>query len=134
MNIENGLGTIKINNTLYAKVIYQAVSLTDNEMFMSAATPKILATKDRKGSTTFLSQNIEVTETDDEIDIVFYVIAKFGTSISKNAGLILQNVIEDLSHAFPNHSIHVKMKVIGVKSKNIARRDLEFVTSYEPER
>lgn len=128
---ENSIGQIKINKTLFARTIYNAICLTNDEIYMANENAKIIGTKNKKGSTNNLASKIVVLENEDTIDITFYVVFKFGTSIKSNAEIILNDIIDKLSNGFKGKNISLTMLVVGVKSKEIAKRDLVFKKSYE---
>lgn len=70
---------------------------------------------------------ITIEEGDEGYDIVVYIVVRFGTSISKVSNKILDNIYKNLESAFNIVPDSVKVIVTGVQSKDIARRNIEFI-------
>ena len=131
MNIENNLGKIKVNNTLFSKIIFDAISNVNDELFLCDQNLKIYSSNNKNKFNSF-SNEIIVHSFDKSIDVTFFTIMAFGYSINKNSELILSYIIDELKPMFMDFKITIHMRVIGIKSKEIKKRDLEFVKSYEP--
>ena len=61
----------------------------------------------------------------------FFVIMTFGASIKDNCTAVLDSLEKQMKTMLPDKSGQIVLKIVGVKSKKIARRDIEIVREYE---
>ena len=92
---------------------------------------KILGGIDQKVSIGELSSNIIIKETKDSYNLKFFVIMSFGASIKKNCTIILDSIESQMKKMFPDKKGQIVIKIVGVKSKKIAERNMEIVREYE---
>ena len=122
----NEKGTIKINKHIFGKLVWDAVGLTEGKVFSASEKGKQLTgiggSRPAPGE---IADHMTVHELEGSIDLEFCVILSFGTSIQKNSELILNYMEESLKVMFPNQKGRILMKIVGVKSKQIAPRDIE---------
>lgn len=124
-------GKIKLNDNIFAKAVLSAVSKTQGRVFCASERGKILGGIDQKVSAGELASNIIIDEDKDGYCLRFFVITSFGASIRKNCTEILDDLEHQLKIMFPDKAGKIILKIVGVKSKNIARRNIDVVRKYE---
>ena len=122
----NEKGTIKINKHIFSKIVWDAVGLTEGKVFSASEKGKLLTgiggSRPAHGE---VADHMTVSESDGTLNIEFFVIMSFGASIQKNTELSLDYVEQKLKVMFPGQSGRILLRVVGVKSKQIALRDIE---------
>lgn len=124
------LGKITINNSVISKEIIKAASKVDDKVFLSNDRGKLLGNPKRVGTGEF-GNNILIEEKEESIHVLFYIVIKFGASIGNCTKVILDELEQSLKTLFPNQNGIITINIIGVKSKNIAPRDIEVKRKYE---
>lgn len=133
---DTDLGRITVSNKLFAGMIEQAFVQEDCKDLIWPSTRKgKLIVPGSKNSLAEIGTAIEVERSLDEkrIDITLPVITRFGASISALTERVcdyIAAVTEEKSGYKPNV---IKVIVTGVKSRNMARRNLEVIKTYEAE-
>ncbi len=130
---ETELGTISISNLLFAQVIAESfrIEACKGKVWPAAKKGRQIGSE-KKFNLSEFANAIEIEESpyDGRIDIEFSIIIKFGVSISgvcEAAANYIANRIEEKQGKKPHQ---IKIKVTGVKSKQIAKRNLEVVKRY----
>ena len=133
---ETELGTITISNLLFAQIIADSFKIESctGKVWPSTKKGRQIGSDGKYNLSEFAS-NIEVERSlyGESVDIEFNIIVKFGTSI--------RNITDDISDYVagviykkqgkkPNQ---IKIRIAGVKSRQVARRNLEVVKKYESE-
>ncbi len=127
----NDNGIIKINTAIFTKLILKSVSKMRNKAFLASEKGKLLGGLDKKISHSELLSHINLKNEEETYCIEFYIITEFGTSIKEITGGILDYLEEELKIMFPKNNLRLTLKVVGVKSKKIAERDITFNRYYE---
>ncbi len=131
---ETGLGKITVDNKLFAGLIEEALQSEEclDLIWLSSRKGKLIATGDGENFSEIASAiEIDGNPEESSIDMTIPVIIKFGTSISRITDKfcdILSEKMKEKSDAFPRT---IKIIVTGVKSRNIAKRNLEIIKEYE---
>ena len=127
----NDKGTMKINKHIFGRMVYDAVGLTEGKAFSASSRGKLLTgiggSRPAPGE---IADNMIIMEMDDVLYMELYIIMSIGASIQKNTQMILDYMEEQLKSCFPKQGGRIILKVVGVKSKQIARRDIEVVRSW----
>lgn len=124
-------GKIKLNDNIFSKAVLAAVSKTEGKVFYASERGKILGGIDQKVSPGELASNIIISEDAKHYLLKFFVIMSFGASIKKNCTEVLDNLEKQIRTMFPDKGCKIILKIVGVKSKNIAKRNIEIVREYE---
>lgn len=133
LTVKTNLGNIIVNSNIIAKVLIRAVAKTDNKLFLSNSKGKILgaATKLSAGD---MTGNFVMSETDGKYHLDFYAVIRFGASISGVSKIVLDYVEEKLREMFPDKGAKITLHIVGIKSKQIAARNIEVKREYEASR
>lgn len=122
----NDRGIIKINKHVFGRLIWDAVGLTEGKAFSASEKGKLLTgiggSRPAPGE---LADHMMIREQDDIIEMEFCIIMSFGASIQKYTSLILDYLETELKAMFPWQKGRIVLRVVGVKSKQIAPRDIE---------
>ena len=124
-------GKIKLNDTIFAKAVLSAVAKTGGKVLCASERGKILGGIDQKVSTGELSSNIFIRETAEGYYLKFFVIMSFGASIKENCTVVLDSLEKQMKTMLPDKQGQIVLKIVGVKSKKIAERNIEIVREYE---
>ncbi len=124
------LGTIAINTNVISKEILNASTKVSEKLFLATEKCKLLGSPKKVGLGE-LSSNIFVEENEGKFCLTFYVIMNFGASIKNTTEIVLDALEESFKTMFPGQAGVITIKIVGVKSKNIAPRDIEVIREYE---
>ena len=104
------IGTIKIADYLFERIIKEGLALTDG-----------------KESLALEMKNISVYDYDGFLKIEFHVVHKFGSSIRNNSKVVLdymEKMIAPMNIAKP---VRIYMMIVAIRSRRIVKRDIEIV-------
>lgn len=127
------LGTIIINTSIISKEVIKASTKVNENIFFATEKGKLLGSPKKVGSSE-LSANILVDEKEGRFNLTLYIIMNFGSSIKKVTESILNDLEESFKQMFPSQPGKITIKIVGVKSKKIAARDIEVIREYEATR
>lgn len=127
------LGTIIVNNNVIAKVVLRAVEKTDGKFMLSSEKGRILGVASRVGVGD-ISGNFNIECSADTYSLKFTGIIKFGSSIKNVTDVILDSIQEEMQVLFPKQKGIITLHIVGVKSKQIALRDIEVKREYDAAR
>lgn len=129
-------GVIKINNSVFTKMISTALSKVEGRGHLANSKGKILGGIDKKLSHGEIFQNIElnVDDINRQIELKLYIVTEFGYSIRECSDRMLDSIEWDLKSMFPGMSGTISLKIVGVRSKKTVLRDIEIVRKYEVNR
>lgn len=139
---ETELGTITVSNVLFAQIIGESFKIeTCADRVWPATRKGRQIGNDAKFSYQEFASHIDVTSAVEEgaenrseknsaINIEFSIIVKFGTSIRKVTDAIADYVADTLYEKQGKRPDRIKIRISGVKSKQIAKRNLEVVKNY----
>lgn len=134
---ETELGTITVSNLLFAQIIADSFKLDEckGKVWPSTKKGKQIGS-DMKFNLSDFAGAIEVEDSasGDGIDIEFNVIVKFGTSIRSVSEAIADEVAKSIEQKHGRKPNRIKIRVAGVKSKQIAKRNLEVIKCYGTEK
>ena len=130
---KTSLGTITINPSVIAREVREAATPVKEKMFFATDKGKLVAPP-MKISSADLSSNMIVEETGDRINVTVHIIMSFGSSIKTVTETIFDGIENSMRALFPQKGGNIKIKIVGVKSKKIALRDIEVVREYEASR
>lgn len=133
---ETNLGTITISNLLFAQLIAECFKLESckNKVWPATKKGRQIGT-DMKFNLSDFASAIEVEETGEDgcMDITFSVIIKFGTSIGAVCEALANGLADNVQQKHGKRPNQIKIHVVGVKSKQIAKRNLEVIKNYGTE-
>ena len=127
------LGTIIINTSIISKEVIKASTKVNESIFFATEKGKLLGLPKKVGSSE-LSANILVDEKEGRFNLTLYIIMNFGSSIKKVTESMLNDLEESFKLMFPSQPGKITIKIVGVKSKKIAARDIEVIREYEATR
>lgn len=117
-------GTIIIDKPVIGKIILEAVEQFDGKVLLSnykgkisGIVPKIGGIDDRN------FMDIEVGE--NGIDIRFYIVIRFGTSINKVTEILIERIKKNIKLITGLEVEKITVVVTGILSKQMVRRNIE---------
>lgn len=127
------LGRIIINPSVISREVRAAATPVKEKMFFATEKGKLVASP-AKISSGELASNLHIEDTGEKINMTFYIIMSFGSSIKNVTETIFDGLEKSLKTMFPSRDGVITIKIVGVKSKNIAPRDIEVTREYEASR
>lgn len=124
------LGSVTVNENVIAKVILRAAEKTDGRLFLSSERRRVLGVASRVGVGD-ISGNFSIEERDNTYFLSFFGIIRFGSSIKIVTEIVLDSIQEEMQQLFPKQKGVISLHIVGVKSKQIAERDIEVKREYE---
>lgn len=127
------LGQITVSNQIFAGILKDAIKSPDCEdkIWLSTKRGKLLS----EASRSYISDIAYVIDVNEDVrdgvlSMDVYVITRFGASIKKVVDSMCSYVAEVITKRHGNHPLCINVHVTGVKSKNIARRELLIIKEY----
>lgn len=133
LNRRTRLGTVTVNDNIIAKIILRAVEKSDGKLLLSSERGRILGVASRVGVGDILG-NFQIQEKENKYFLKFSGIIRFGSSIKNVTENVLDLVQEEMQQFFPTQGGEIILHIVGVKSKQIAERDIEVKREYEAAR
>lgn len=133
---ETNLGTISVSNLFFAQIIAGSFKLETCKGKVWPATKKgrQIGSPAKFNLSEFASAiSVEQSEHQGRMNIECSIIVKFGTSISTICETIADHTAEMVKQRHGDMPYKITIHVTGVKSKQIAKRNLEVVKTYELE-
>lgn len=124
-------GKIKIVNHLFAEIILETAKKIGDRVSLASNEGKLLGGLDKRVSIKELSQAIETSDRADAYQIEFYIITRFGSSISAITNIFFDEIEKYTTGMFSDKPLKVTIRIVGVKSKHIIKRNIEFSKEYE---
>ena len=128
------LGTINVSDLIFAQIIERSLRQTGCRDKVWPATKKGRQIgNDAKVSAADIAREIEVEASSDgsNFELTFNVIIKFGAGIRKITDLLTDYISETVLNKHGRKPDLIRIRIVGVRSKNIAKRNLEVVKRYE---
>lgn len=129
---EDALGSIKLNDSVFAKMLLRALARTEGKAVPASEKGKPLGGMNQKVSAGEAAANLKIYEEAERYCMEFCIIITFGASIQKVTEEILDDLEAQLSQMLPDKGGHLLLRIVGIKSKKIAERNIEVVRDYEP--
>ena len=131
---EDALGNIKLNDTVFARMLLRAIANTNGKAGLASEKGKLLGGMNQKVSASEAASHLNFWEEPERYCMEFQIIITFGASIQRVTEQILNDLAEQLSKLLPDKGRHLVLRIVGIKSKKIAERSIEVVRDYEPAR
>lgn len=130
---ETQLGTISISNLLYAQIIARGFEQEAcRERIWPATRKGRLISGGQKLNLSEFASHIDVDNdfVENSVDLEFSVIVKFGASIRSLTDQLANYVAAAVEEKTGKKPSQIKIKIAGVKSRQVARRNLEVIKRY----
>lgn len=130
------LGKITISDLIFAQIIEKSFKLDDCKDKVWPATLKGRQIgNEQKFNLSDFSHEIEVESSADggNFILTFNVIIRFGSSIKLITNAMSDYIAETVLHRHGKRPEMIKIRVVGVKSKQTAKRNVEVIRRYETE-
>ena len=103
------LGTIKISDNVFERLVKESISLTEGRDNIAVERKPII-----------------VTDREDMLILEFHVVHRFGTSLRQSTKIVLdhlENCIKPLKLGKP---VMIRMMIVAIKARRSVKRDLEY--------
>ena len=112
-DIETKLGDIHFSQSIINKIVEKAIYDCNGNAVL----------QNYKGGIN--AHSIEFIGDEEGYDLKIYIVMKFGASIKKTTGEIIDSIYENAEKILPAVPRNVTVIITGVLSKNIAKRHIE---------
>ena len=133
LNERTSLGLITVNDNVIAKIILRAAEKAEGRLLLSSEKGRVLGVASRVGVGDVLG-NFSIRAEDDRYVLRFSGVILFGSSIRWVSETVLDAVAEELRSFFFFFFGRIILHIVGIKSKQIAVRDIEVMREYEAAR
>lgn len=133
MERKNNLGTIKLNDYIFAQLVQTGIARCGGRAFPASEKGRIIASQAVKSVTSELLSNMKISSTQGRYRLEFHIIMMFGASINETTREILDYIEYELKGLFPDKGAEIVLHIVGVKSKKIAERNIKVIREYEAE-
>ncbi len=116
---KNSTGTIHVSKNVIGSIVADIADKSSNKVILCNSKGKTGFNENK--SMSFLEVNVD----GEDIYIKIYILVKFGTSISRLAGYIIEQVREMLKTTVGIEPKQVSLCIKGVMSRNVSKRDIE---------
>ncbi|MCI8609190.1 MAG: hypothetical protein HFE73_06065 [Firmicutes bacterium] len=119
-------GIMKINRHVFAALVEETLQAAEGKAFAASEKGKLLSSIG--GGTPAageISDHLFVTEADGVLYLEWYIIMSFGASIKQTTKVMLDYAEQELRQMFPHMGGCVRIRIVGVKSRLIAERNIE---------
>lgn len=133
LKVKTDLGIIKVNDGIIARILINSAEKTQGKLMLSAPKAKVLGIASRVGVGDLLG-NFIIEEYEGKYFLTFYGIIRFGAGIKNVTQTVFDSIEEEMRTLFPDKGGVITLKIVGVKSKHMAERDIEVKREYEAAR
>lgn len=132
---ENKLGKISINEDILRKlVIDEIISISNRDyvkkIFLSNPKGKKVSKYNTATGIKF-TFNIDNKTRKSDVEILVYLILKFGTSIKSSTGLIGNSIKTTIEKNIGIDVSKIKFVITGIELKSIVKKELEVIQVYD---
>ncbi len=127
------LGTITVSNLIFAQIIEKSFQQKHCRGRVWPATSKgrQIGNEQKFSLSDFAHEiNVEPSENGDGFELEFSIIIRFGTSIKLVTGIISDYIAETIEKKQGRKPDRIIIKIAGMKSRQIAKRNLEVIKEY----
>lgn len=128
----NEFGKITINDNAIAELVVSEIRNYNNDLYITNSKGK-RTSKVYKSVGGSSATNIDIQYEDDKLFIKIYLIVRFGMSIKKTTDELMENIRSQIKMATGHNPKAITIVVTGVKSKKVARRNIEVTKTYDTE-
>jgi uncharacterized alkaline shock family protein YloU len=125
------IGNININNYAIEKIVIGNILKKKNIITPTNKRGKVIAVKGIRIKPSDYVSAVEIIEYEDKLFIKMYFVIEFGASINKETNKIFDMIEKDFEAIGIQKPTQITAKITGVKSKQIAKRELEVVRRNE---
>lgn len=129
ISVSNETGKLKIDDSIFGDMAKRAIYTVNQEAWLATERGRIL--DDIGLFPSDYSQSFDIEYEEGKVKFTLFIVCAFGKSIKGISTRLLNQLEGELKKTFGEDLLELKVKVIGIKSKEIARRDIEFSRSYE---
>jgi len=113
MEKKNELGTIKVAEYAFEKLVKDAVAMTGDKETIAPG-----------------RNSIVIDEDDLELKIEFNVIHRFGASMYFASQTVLSYLEENLKRLKLGKAVKITMRIVGIRTKKITKQNIEYSVEF----
>lgn len=128
---KNEFGTIKLNDSIFAQIVQTGIAKCGGRAFPASEKGKLLGGQGVKPGIGEITSNIKIKDEEEFYKLEFCIIMSFGASISETTKDILDYAEYEMKGLLPDKKGKIILRIVGIKSKKIAERNIKVVREYE---
>ncbi|MCQ2551075.1 MAG: Asp23/Gls24 family envelope stress response protein [Clostridia bacterium] len=129
--LENESGKIKISENVMGQLAKRAIDTTDGDAWLSNEKGRLIDESITVFvSTTVYSQAVQFEVIDGMLFFTINIICTFGKSLNEVTSAIIKQLERDIPKVFDERLAQIKVIIRGIKSKEIAKREIVFTEEY----
>lgn len=129
--INNEYGKIKLSENLLGQIVRRAILSANGHAWLATPKGKLIDGSNLLVSLQTYAQSVEYQVIDHRLYVTIYVICQFGKSLNSIVGKIFKQLEKDIPNVISIDLAQIEIIVKGIKSKEIAKRDIKFVERYD---
>lgn len=130
--IYNKYGKIKLSENLLGQIARRAIHTSKGQAWLSTSKGKIIDNSiSMLVSTQIYAQSVDCKVVNDKLYLTMYIICEFGKSMNNIVSDIIGQLEKDIPSVFSVDLAEIDVIVKGIKSKEIAKRNIKFVEKYD---
>lgn len=130
---KNEFGTIKLNDAVFAQLVQTGIAKCGGRAFLASEKGKLLGGQGVKPGLNEISANVKLKEEKQHYSLELCIIMSFGASINETTREILDYIEYEMRGLLPDKDGRIVLRIVGIKSKKIAERNLTLVREYKVE-
>lgn len=130
---KNDFGTIKLNDSIFAQIVQTGVAKCAGRAFLASEKGRLLGNQGSKPGLSEISANIKLRDEKLRYSLELCIIMSFGASINETTREILDFIEYEMRGLLPDKDGRIVLRIVGIKSKKIAERNLTLVREYKVE-
>ena len=130
----NEIGNIRLDDYIFAQIVKTGLTKGRGRAFHASEKGKLLGSQGINTGIGEIASNIKIKETEKSYTLEFYIIMSFGASIRETTKEILDYIEYEMRGLFPDKNGRIILKIVGIKSKKIAARNIKMTREYEAAR
>ena len=124
------LGQITVSDQIFADMLIDAAKSPECEGKVWPSTKRGKIIPEGRSYLSDVASVIDVEKDEDMLCLDIYVVIKFGASIKKVVESLCSHIADTIMERQGTGPVHINVHVTGVKSKQVARRDLLVIKEY----
>lgn len=128
---ETEIGKIKISENILGQLAKRTIECVQGDAWLCNEKARIIDDNlNMFLSTSIYSQSVTYTIKNDRLYFKLFIICDFGKSLNQITERMIKQLEKDIPKIFQEDLAEIKVVVKGIKSKEIAKKNIEFTEKY----
>ncbi len=131
MERKNKIGTVRVHENVLGHLVLRALQTSEGRAFAASERGKLLTGLAGRPTAGEVGDNLWIREEEGRVCLTCYIILSFGAGVKRTTDGLLDEMQRDMQALFPDQSGRITLHVVGVKSRQIAERDIEVKREWD---